>query len=580
MKRRVIIFICFLSLSFFTFIYFIFPFVSSYRSNAVLQEQFSDYLDQLFADWVSSDTITLHYQLANPSNYNISLETISLSNSYFMHTADYDKELSSLHSFKASKLNKAQQKIYHILEDYLTRERNVSNYPLYQTVFSPTTGLQAQLPVTLCEFPLRCEGDIRIYLSLLKEIPDYFQDLYENEQEKAKQGLFCNDHILKQIIAQMDSFLAETNKNPLITSFPERIQSLSLGKQKENSYIKQNQNLILYTVIPAYKTLRDHLVSLKGSGTNQLGLCYYEEGKKYYEALIASLTGSDATPKEMIAMTEQNLSDCYQQLEETLYLHPDAYEAFLDSNIADYIPNTEKKTLNWLKGQIETDFPAISKVSHSVKTVPDCLENYVSPAFYMMPSIDLYKNNTIYINRKQLTDLSTAYSVLAHEGYPGHLYQTAYFYEHMEHPILSLCNYKGYVEGWAVYAENLSYQFLDYGQNSSVIAKLYQINHILNLAIPSRIDLGVHYEGWNKKNVKQFLSGLGLEKEEISSDIFDSILAEPGNYLSYYIGYLEILSLKEDYIKTIQNTNKNLSFHQYYLKNGPCDFSYLKSLSH
>lgn len=579
MKRRIIILFFGLFIIVFS-VYSALPLIHSHQSATTVQKQFTEYLDQLFSDWVSSDTVTLHYQLANPSNYHISLETLSLSNSYFIQTSDYEKELDKLHAFQNSKLNTSQKKTYHILEDYLTREKNLSKYPFYQTVFSPTTGLQAQLPVTLCEFPLRCEGDIRIYLSLLKEIPDYFQELYENEQEKSEQGLFYSNRILDQILDQMDSFISETTKNPLITSFPDRIHALSLGNQKEQQYIHKNQNLILYTVLPAYQTLRNNLASLKNTGKNDLGLCYYDHGKEYYAALIASLTGSDATPKEMIKMTEQNLSECYKQLEEILYLHPDAYEAFLNTKIEHYIPNSEKKTLDWLKKKISPDFPSISNVSHSIKTVPQCLEDYVSPAFYMLPSIDLYRNNTIYINRKQLTDLSSAYSVLAHEGYPGHLYQTTYFYEHMEHPILSLCNYQGYVEGWAVYAENLSYAFLDYGKHSSIIAQLYQINHILNLAIPSRIDLGVHYEGWNKKNVKQFLSDLGLEKKEIRTDIFDSIVAEPGNYLSYYIGFLEILALKNDYMKTAQNIDKNHSFHQYFLANGPCDFSYLTSVLH
>ena len=67
-----------------------------------------------------------------------------------------------------------------------------------------------------------------------------------------------------------------------------------------------------------------------------------------------------------------------------------------------------------------------------------------------------------------------------------------------------MCNYNGYVEGWAVYAENLSYGLIDFGEDSSIITRLYQINHILNLAIPARIDLGVHYEGWNRNKTNQF----------------------------------------------------------------------------
>ncbi|MDO4942313.1 MAG: DUF885 domain-containing protein [Lachnospiraceae bacterium] len=576
MKRRLTILFCFLFIIIISSAAF-FPSYQTWHTKINTQQRFTAYLDKLFADWVSADTLTLHYQLAEPSDYHIFRESVSLSNSYLKNTSDYNKELSTLHTFQKDDLNSSQQKVYHILEDYLERQKNLSKFPLYQTVFSPTTGIQAQLPVTLCEFPIHTEDDLLIYFSLLEKIPDYFQKLYEMEQEKADQGLFCSDEILDQIIKQMDSFLQNSSDNPLITSFSDHIETLNLKRHQQQKYANRNKTLILYTFLPAYKTLRNRLSKLKGSGKNPLGICYYDQGKSYYSALAASLTGSDATPSEMITMTEKNIHSLYRELEEILYLYPNAYEQFLDTDITDYIPDSESSILKWLKESLPDSFPAASDAKYVVKYVPTCLENYVSPAFYMVPSIDQFQNNTIYINKKQLPSLSSSYSVLAHEGYPGHLYQTTYFYEHLKHPVLSLCNYDGYVEGWAVYAENLSYDFLDFGSNSTIIARLYQINHILNLAIPARIDLGVHYEGWNQKNVTNFLSNLGLEKDEISREIFHTILAEPGNYLSYYIGYLEIQSFEKNYWKKTEKQKKKDSFYQLFLDSGPCDFPYLNS---
>ncbi len=552
------------------------PYSCTHLRTTNAQDAFTSYLDQLFADWVSADTLTLHYQLADPSEYGILRESVSLTNSYLKNTSDFTKELSALHSHSFENLNASQQKIYLILEDYLERQKELSKYPLYETAFSPTTGVQAQLPVTLCEFPIHSEDELLIYFALLEKIPDYFQKLYEKEQEKAKKGLFCSDPILKQILAQMDAFLENPEENPLITSFADHIDDLNLKNEQEQLYVKRNKSLILYTFLPAYQTLRNHLASLKGTGKNPLGLCYYDQGTAYYSALAAYATGSDASPDEMIDMTEQNIHSLYRELEEILYLHPDAYDRFLDIDLTDYIPNTESAVLQWLKDALPSVFPSPSDTGYSVKYVPDCLEDYVSPAFYMIPSIDSFQKNTIYINKKQLPSLNSAYSVLAHEGYPGHLYQTTYFYEHMEHPVLSMCNYNGYVEGWAVYAENLSYGLIDFGEDSSIITRLYQINHILNLAIPARIDLGVHYEGWNRNKTNQFLSSLGLEKEEIGQEIFDAILSEPANYLSYYIGYLEIDGMKKSFAQNAKKRTAKSSFYELFLKSGPCDFKLLK----
>lgn len=573
MKRHLFcfFFILFISIGSMTVVSFLF---GAKEPTSGVQKDFTGYLDQLFEDWVSADSITLHYRLSAPEKYGIHASAPSLSGSYFSDADDYENELKKLHSFSSSSLNRKQKKLYHILEDYLTRQKNLAQFPLYQTVFSPTTGLQAQLPVTLCEYPLRTEEDILTYFALLEQIPDYFHQLFEQEEKKSAQGLFVCDRILDQIISQMNAFLKEKEKTPLITTFDERISSLSLSPKQKKSYAARNQSLILHTVLPAYRTLMQNLLSLKGTGTNDLGLCYYDRGKEYYAALTAALTGSDRSPAQMIQMTEDNISDCYDELEEILYLHPASYDRFLDTDLSELVPSTEKDILSWLRNHLSKDFPTPANVSFQVKTVPSCLEAYVSPAFYMIPSIDSFHDNTIYLNQFSLSSLTSPYSVLAHEGYPGHLYQITYFYSHLDHPIHTLCDYNGYVEGWATYAENLSYTFLDYGKDSAIIARLFQINHILNLAIPSRIDLGVHYEGWNKRNVTKFLSHLGLEKEEVSEDIFDSILAEPGNYLSYYIGFLEILSIKQHYDNIAKETNNYEDFYCSFLTNGPCNFSY------
>lgn len=539
------------------------------------QISFTSYLDELFSNWVSADSITLHYSLSSPAKYHIKEQAPSLSGNYFLNDLDYERELKALHRYSKDSLTKEQKRTYHILEDYLKRELSVERFPLYQTTFSPTTGLQAQLPITLCEFPLSTQEDILTYLSLLRQIPEYFSYLYAKEQEKSAQGLFCSNEILQQIIEQMDSFLSSKEENPLIVSFEERIAFLPLTNKDRSAYIRENRACILHTVLPAYKKLRKNLLSLKDTGTNPAGLFYHDRGKEYYTALIAKLTGSDRSPKELISITEKAISEYYRELEEILYVSPDAYERFLTYDLASLLPKDEKQTMAWLKEQTKKSFPAAPSVSYAIKQVPDCLQPYVSPAFYMIPPIDSYYNNTIYLNPHQLSSLSDSYGVLAHEGYPGHLYQTTYFYETMSHPILSLCNYEGYTEGWAVFAEHMSYSFLDYGASSDTICRLYQLNHLLNLAIPARIDLGVHYEGWKKENVNQYLSSLGLEKDEITSDIFYSVVGEPGNYLSYYIGYLEIDSLLEQYTKK-NGTNADLkNFFVYFLQNGPCDFSYL-----
>ena len=80
--------------------------------------------------------------------------------------------------------------------------------------------------------------------------------------------------------------------------------------------------------------------------------------------------------------------------------------------------------------------------------MPEEMEEHLSPAFYMIPAIDNTEENVIYINQAQMNDDLTLFTTLAHEGYPGHLYQTVYYESTDPDPIRSLMDFGGYVEGW------------------------------------------------------------------------------------------------------------------------------------
>lgn len=97
----------------------------------------------------------------------------------------------------------------------------------------------------------------------------------------------------------------------------------------------------------------------------------------------------------------------------------------------------------------------------------------MNPAFYMIPPVDVTDSNVIYLNNSQITDNLTLFTTLAHEGYPGHLYQQSAFSATKPDPLRQTMNFLGYVEGWATYAENMSYEWT--GLDSSLIRCL-QLN--------------------------------------------------------------------------------------------------------
>ena len=201
------------------------------------------------------------------------------------------------------------------------------------------------------------------------------------------------------------------------------------------------------------------------------------------------------------------------------------------------------------------------------------MEDYVSPAFYMIPAIDNTKNNIIYINSGQMPDDLTLFTTLAHEGYPGHLYQNVYYMSQNPNPIRCLLDFGGYTEGWATYSEMLSYYYAPISKEEACIM---QKNTSLLLGLYALTDMGIHYDGWTLSDTVKFFREYGIADADSVKSIYELIVQDPANYLKYYIGYLEFLELKKEAIKMWGDEFTQKRFHKVILDTGPAPFLILQ----
>lgn len=225
-----------------------------------------------------------------------------------------------------------------------------------------------------------------------------------------------------------------------------------------------------------------------------------------------------------------------------------------------------------LQEQIQEDFPAPRSVSFQVKEVPDSLANFLSPAFYMTPPIDAEEQNTIYINPSRNMDRTELITTLAHEGYPGHLYQNSFENQEGYDPVRNLIYIGGYTEGWGLYSELYAYDFLGL---TDLEADALRALSSLNYALCASLDLAIHSEGWTETECSKYLSSFGITDEEQIHKLYLNILEEPSNYLKYYLGYLEICKLKESALTLSPNISV-YDFHKWFLETGPAPFPILE----
>lgn len=544
---------------------------------------FRKFTKEIFCQEVSSNTISIHYTLKNPEDYGIeetdpTFGTLALNAEQRLAAVENLEQ--AMGRFSYAKLNVENQLTYDVLKYYLEGVKEDAEFIMYAEPLGLISGVQTQLPVVLSEYPLECREEIETYLKLLKTTPEYFESVIGFEKRKAEMGLFMSDDAAEQVMAQCQAFMNMGDQNYLISTFVERIEKIKELSQKEKSdYIKKNALMLNSYVLPSYHKLLMAIEQLKGAGSNEAGLCYYPEGKEYYEHVVQNAVGSRRTVREMQELTKKQMVEDMQRMEQAfaeLKQHSGTAETKVEEVretaslqvTAEVAPNPVS-ILKTLEKGIEKNFPSPPKTNVQVKYVPEAMQEHLSPAFYMIPAIDDYENNVIYVNEAHMGNHLTLFTTLAHEGYPGHLYQTTYYAGTNPDPIRNIFQFGGYVEGWATYAEMASYSLAPLKKEQAVIL---QRNSSMILGMYTLADIGIHYDGWSRDELGKFLAGYGLKDRGTADRIYDLILGSPGNYLKYYIGYLEFLELKKEWQQEKAGAFSQKEFHEAVLAVGPAPF--------
>lgn len=535
---------------------------------------FSEFCTTLFREEMKSNTMNLHFTLKDPKaagidSYEITLGSLSGDSPH--NQARQLKKLSEeLKKYSHRSLKGKDRLTCRLLSDYISRQQNLAAYPYYDEPLTPSGGVTSQLPVLLAEYTFRNTRDIKDYLGLLSQMDTYFLGILDYEQKKADAGLFMSDEACLKVIEGCEVFTEHPDDNFLIDTFSNRLNAMDgLTDTQKNAYLKQHSKVLSDHVIPAYSQMIKGLTMLLGRGHNNWGLCNFPEGKAYYEAVVSADTGCDDSVEDLFSQIakarREDLTFCQNLLEKNPKLAS-------QSPKPDAALKEENAMLSRLQKEILTDFPAPPQTDVEICHVDPALSEYLAPAFYITAPIDDISHNRIYINdAKNDTDIYY-FTTLAHEGYPGHLYQTICTSSYGAPEVLSLLNYPGYTEGWATYTEMQSFYYAGLDPD---LASLLQHNQAATLSLYATADIGIHYFGWEKEKNAAFWSEYGVDDTATVKRIMDLILEEPGNYLKYYVGYLKFRQMREQL--ALENKSFSVSaFHEAILRTGPSPFSVLE----
>lgn len=449
------------------------------------------------------------------------------------------------------------------------------------------SGIQIQAPgiVTLLSF--QTVKDYDDYITRLNALPKMFDQITDRMRVGMQKHLMPPKFLLEKVAEQTRGIASQKpEESPFVQPLSKMPKDFSEADRKR---LREEMIAAVRDQIdPAYNRFADFVEKeYVPHGRADVGVWSLPDGAARYARLVRLDTTTNMTPDEIhqlglreVARIEgemlviakklgfNDLKSFYASVRVNKDLKAKSREQILD---------LYRKYISQMDAKLPELFGRLPKGKVIVMQVEDFREKEASGAQYQMGSADGSRPAHVMVNtyqpeeRSVITMESTAY----HEGVPGHHLQLAIQQELPElPPFRQQGGYGAFIEGWALYSERLGkevgfYQdpYNDYGHLQDEMLR----------AIRLVVDTGLHSKKWTREQVVQFFHDhSSIDEVEVQSET-DRYIADPGQALSYKVGQLKILELRERAKQKLGDRFDIREFHDLVLSAGALPLTILEA---
>jgi len=382
--------------------------------------------------------------------------------------------------------------------------------------------------------------------------------------------------------------MSPVKSNILYTNFELKIDKLDkLSPEQKTKYKKQVEEEIGRTVFVAYQNLIDYFEQLDEKATTDDGVWKLPNGEAYYRYQLKQSTTTDLDPEEVHQIGLSEVARIKSEMKDILLAegYADTTKTLgaiiqeLNKEERFLFPNTDEgrqmvldeydNILSEISAGLDNAFDVRPKAGLEVKRVPEFKEDGSAGAYYNRPAIDGSRGGTFYANLRNVHEsVKFGMKTLAyHEGIPGHHFQIAIQSELEGVPIFRTIGlFTAYVEGWALYSEQLAWELGFY--DNDPFGNLGRLQAEMFRAVRLVVDTGIHYKKWTREEAIDYMvSNTGMTTTEVTTEI-ERYIVWPGQACAYKIGMMKILELRERAKNKLGNQFELKEFHNVVLKNG------------
>lgn len=436
------------------------------------------------------------------------------------------------------------------------------------------------------QMPFETVKDYENYIARLHAIPRVFDQITRNMEQGLRDKLMPPKYLLEKAAAETEDI---ANKNPEDSPFAKPIKHFPSGfsSAEQHRLRKEILDAVRNDINPAYAKLAEFLrVQYAPHGRTEYGIWAVPNGDASYRYAIRQETTTNLTPEQIHAL---GLKQVVEIDAEMLKLAKSLGFADLKS-FNEHIRNDKKLygtsgeqvlgLYQHYKDQMAEKLPQIfgKLPKNKLEVVPmDAFRapNAV-PADYSPGTANGSRPGRINVNEydPQHRLLLNVEAIAYHEGIPGHHLQFSIAQELPElASFRKYASYNAYSEGWALYAERLGKELGFYQDPYSEYGRL---ENEMWRAVRLVVDTGVHYKHWSRQQMIDFFhEHTAMDDQNIQTEV-DRYICWPGQALSYKLGQMTILDLREQAKRELGSKFDIRGFHDAVLQQGPLPLGVLR----
>ena len=500
-----------------------------------------------------------------------------------------EKVIKTLYKYEDSRLSDIQKSTKKIaIFDYENQLKELKDFPYLDYPLNQIGGIH----LNTIEFmnsvhPIRSDSEAIAFIKRTDLVKDVYQGVLNHLKKQADNGIYPPEFVYGHVINQLDEFINVVNtEHPLYKQFMLKIKKLELSNDQVDYLEKEITRSINESVTPGFKLLRNFMANTKKNANPNHGIWSQPGGDEYYKLKIRTFTTTDYSPEEIHQMGLNEVKRISSRMREILtslgYAESKSVGELMNelNENPDFLyadtPDRKEIVVNDYTDMVNEAIRVMADYFHTmpkseviVKAVPEYSEQNAAGGYYQSPALDGSRPGVFYANLYDIKQTPT-YSMRTlayHEATPGHHHQIAHSLENEELTLYRRFGYytSAFAEGWALYSEILALEAglaeNPYDELGILQSELFRANRLV-------VDTGMHYKRWTREEAMDYMKSVtGMSDTEVRVEI-ERYIVWPGQALSYKVGMIKILELRERAMKELGDKFNIKDFHSAVLDHG------------